>query len=108
MISFIKNIKLKIIIVIICLIAAGIQGVLIYKNKQNDLPENYIQVNRVINNVFRSGNGIYTSTLLTVKYHYNGLENTTTIRRGGYKENYYKKGDAIILHINKNDNTIIK
>jgi amino acid permease len=107
-ILWIKSIKLKIIIVISCIIIAGIQGIIIYKNSKNDLLENYIQVNGIINNVLSSGNGIYTSTLLTVKYNYNGLEKTAAITRGGYEENYYKKGDTIIININKNDNNIIK
>ena len=108
MIFWIKKINLKVFIVIICIIIAGIQIIVKNRNDQKDLQENYIQINGTVNDIYRSGNGIYTSTLLTVEYNYNGVETIATIRRGGYKENYYRKGDMIILNVNKNDNKIVE
>jgi amino acid permease len=108
MIFWIKHNKLTIIIIITCLTIAGIQSIIIYRNNQKAILENYIQVNATITDLYRSGKGIKLSTLLIVKYNYNGLENTATIRRGGYKEGNYKKGDTIIININKGNNSIIK
>ena len=108
MIFWIKNINLKVFIIIICIIIAGIRIIVINRNNQKDLQDNYIQINGTINDIYRSGNGIYTSTLLAVKYNYNGVETIATIRRGGYKENYYRKGDMVIININKNDHNIVK
>jgi amino acid permease len=76
-----------------------------YKNAK-DIKENYIQINAIIENIYRSGTGIKLSTLLIVKYNYNGVEKAITIRRNGYKENYYNKGDTIIININKENNMV--
>jgi len=45
--------------------------------------------------VFSSGSGTHLSTLLTVKYTYEGQDYTDTLRIAGYVEGQSKEGQVI-------------
>ncbi|MDR1451065.1 MAG: hypothetical protein LBI57_01835 [Helicobacteraceae bacterium] len=107
MISWIKN-NFQIIIILICLLIACINVIIIYKNYQKDIVENYIKIDAKIILVGKSGNGIYTKALIIVTYNYENEIYQGTIKRT-YKDNdYYKTGDTIIVNVNKNDPEDIK
>jgi hypothetical protein len=95
--------KIKIIIIICCLVIAGIQSINIYKNIQKNIDENYVKTNAEIAFVGKSGTGIRTRTLIIVKYDYDNETYTGTIRRAYRNNGYYKTGDEIIINVNKND-----
>jgi hypothetical protein len=95
--------KIKIIIIICCLVIAGIQSINIYKNSQKNIDENYVKTNAEITFVGKSGTGIRTRTLIIVKYDYENKTYTGTIRRVYGNNGYYKIGDEIIINVNKND-----
>ncbi|MDR0541850.1 MAG: hypothetical protein LBH19_06520 [Dysgonamonadaceae bacterium] len=104
----IRNIILKIIIVVACLVIAGIQSANIYRNSQKDIDENYIKTDAKIIFVAKSGNGIYTRTLITVQYNYENKIYNGTIRRVYKNDGYYKIGDEIAINVNKNNPKDIK
>ena len=65
-----------------------------------DLAElGYVQVEATITNVLPSGRGIKMSTLLLVRYEYEGKEYSGVLRLNGYVEGRYNKNDTIICRI---------
>ena len=60
----------------------------------------YVQVEAGITNVLPSGRGIKMSTLLLVRYEYDGREYSSTLRLNGYSEGRFKKGVTIKRWLN--------
>jgi predicted HicB family RNase H-like nuclease len=79
-----------------------------YQNKITELNENYIKINGEITFVGKTGTGIRTKALLMVNYYYSNINYSGKITRKYEKEGYYKKGDEIIIYINKNNANEIK
>ena len=71
----------------------------LFTSKPNPSGLGYVQVKATITNVLASGRGIKMSTLLMVRYKYEGREFSGTIRLSGYAEGRFKKGDTILRWI---------
>jgi L-asparagine transporter-like permease len=100
-----KTCKIAILIVFI---VSGILSIKHYQKEASTKNENYIKTEAEITHVFPSGRGYRISTLLTVKYTFDGIRKTATIRRSGYKEGAYSKGGTTTIYINPNNNEDIK
>jgi len=59
----------------------------------------YVQVEARITNVLPSGRGIKMSTLLLVRYEYEGKEYSGVLRLSGYAGGRYNKNDSIICRV---------
>ena len=95
---------IQILIAVLCMIAFG--GWQIYSRKKNAGKEaversSFIPVVVEINAVFPSGTGFRRSTIITVNYSYNDTSYVKTIRKEGYVEGRYKKGDTMTLYLNR-------
>jgi hypothetical protein len=55
----------------------------------------YVEIEAAIYRVFESGRGIRRSTILNVRYTYEGQNYTDTLRLGGYVDDRYHAGDTI-------------
>ena len=75
---------------------------------QKDILDNYDKVEAEITTVLRSGQGAKMTTLITVKYEHKNTPYSNNLRRTGYKEGLYNKGDKITIYINPNDDNDIK
>ena len=71
---------------------------LLYENKDKNIPDHYIKTEAKITNVFMSGRGMKSSTLINIKYQHNKTM-SGTLRRNGYREEQYNKGDSIVIYI---------
>ena len=96
--------KLLIIILsILFVVLAGIKLVkLINAEKERSayIRENCIEVSATVNQVMRSGTRNKLSTILQIEYMFDNKILRATIRRSGYRENAYNKGDTIKIFIN--------
>jgi len=71
------------------------------KHKEETIKrEYYHEVKAVINSVYQSGRNYKQTTLLNVSYTHAGQQKRIILRREGYKEGVYKKGDTITVYIN--------
>jgi len=79
------------------------------KKKESDfIQKNWIEVTAKINHVTHSGRRNKQTTILQVEYMYNNDKQQTTIRKEGYIENAYKKGDSIKIFVNPKDTKDIR
>jgi hypothetical protein len=91
-------------ILLAVLLVVIISGWQIYNRKKNIQqseiePVSYVPVEVTIERVFPSGTGFRRSTIITVSYLYKDKKYIKTIRRGGYVEARYKKGDTLTLFL---------
>ena len=63
------------------------------------IKENYIEVSATVKQVMRSGTRNKLTTILQVEYTDENEKHSATIRRNGYIENTYYKGDTIKIYI---------
>jgi hypothetical protein len=89
-------------------IFAVIMSLINLQNNVKELNRNYIKANGKITFVGKTGTGIYVKALLGVDYNYDNRNYSGNITRKYEKEGYYKKGDTIIIYINKNNGNEIK
>ena len=61
--------------------------------------ENHIEVSATVKQVMRSGTRNKLTTILQVEYTDENEKHSATIRRNGYIENTYYKGDTIKIYI---------
>ena len=73
------------------------------KAESEFIKENYIEVSAMVKQVMRSGTRNKLTTILQVEYIYENEKQNATIRRNGYIENAYNKGDTIRIFINPNN-----
>jgi len=97
--SIIKSKPIIILIAIAVVISIGLT-VYHYRYLFEPAPDyeelGYVQVEATITNVFPSGQGTRRSTLLNVRYTYEGQDYADTLRIGGYVEGRFNKGDTIM------------
>ncbi|MDR2911397.1 MAG: hypothetical protein LBV47_08590 [Bacteroidales bacterium] len=101
-----KNLYILIFSAVCCISVVAIYKN--YQNSQNDLRENYVQAKAVITSVGRTGQGMRTKAMLGVNYCYENKKYTGHITRAYKKEGFYRKGDTVTIHINKNSTGEIK
>ena len=66
---------------------------------ENACRSGYVEVEAVIHRTLESGHGIRRSTLLDVRYTYEGKDYSSTLRLDGYAEGRFNKGDTIKRYI---------
>ncbi|MDR2232307.1 MAG: hypothetical protein LBE56_04185 [Tannerella sp.] len=70
--------------------------------------EQYEATVATIDRIFESGRSYKRSTLLHVSYFRNEQQRKATLRRQGYKEGTYTRGDTITIYVNRKDPYDIK
>jgi hypothetical protein len=70
--------------------------------------ENFDAVEAEITFVFNTGRGTRAKTKLDIEYIYNNQKVKTKITRRYNGNDYYKKGDIIIIYINQNNENDIR
>lgn len=68
----------------------------------------YDEVKAIINSAYSSGRSYKQSTLINVSYTYDNQQRRANLRRGGYKEGTYNKGDTITIRVNRSNPDEIK
>lgn len=75
---------------------------------KTEIQDNYIQIEAEIKRVSVSGVRTKRSTILYVDYTYKGESSSATIRRSGYEEGRYNKGDTTVIYIDPNNSNNIR
>jgi hypothetical protein len=70
--------------------------------------EQYDKTTGVVNSVYASGRSYKRSTLMNVSYTYNDRQRRANLRREGYKEGTFNKGDTITIYVNRENPDEIK
>jgi len=70
--------------------------------------EKYESKQAVVNSVYASGRSYKRSTLLNVSYTYDNQQLRGSLRREGYIEGTFNKGDTITIYVNKDNPSDIK
>ena len=99
--SFIKN-KIQLALFILCLLVSI--ALTIFHYRDSIFPPTvdrtgYVEIEAVINRALESGRGIRRSTILDVRYTYEGKNYAGTLRLTGYTEGRFNKGDIIKRYI---------
>jgi hypothetical protein len=106
-----KNIKIEHLFIIFVAIVVSIISVIIgirqYHTKKYVM-ENFNVVEAKITFVFNTGRRTKAKTELDIEYIYNNQTIETEITRQWKGNDYYKKGDTIIIYINPNDENDIR
>jgi hypothetical protein len=78
-----------------------------HRNKKYVM-ENFDATEAKITSVFNTGRGTRAKTILDIEYIYNNQKMESKITRKWNGNDYYKKGDMIIIHINPKDENDIR
>jgi hypothetical protein len=70
--------------------------------------EQYEKTTGIVNSVYASGRSYKRSTLINVSYTYSERQRRANLRREGYKEGTFNKGDTIIIYVNRDNPDEIK
>ena len=68
----------------------------------------YDKVKAIVNSVYASGRNYKRSTLINVSYTYDNRQRRANLRREGYKEGVFNKGDTITIFVNRSNPDEIK
>jgi hypothetical protein len=70
--------------------------------------EQYEKTTGIVNSVYASGRSYKQSTLVNVSYNYGDRQRRASLRREGYKEGTFNKGDTITIYVNRENPDEIK
>ena len=101
MVKKLKN-KIQLSLFVLCLLVSI--ALTIFHYRDSIFPPTvdrtgYVEIEAVINRAFESGRGIRRSTILDVRYTYEGKDYADTLRISGYTEGRFNKGDIIKRYI---------
>jgi hypothetical protein len=80
-------------------------------NQNNDkkyVMENFNAIEAKVTFVFNTGRDIRAKTILDIEYIYNNQELKSKIIKKWNGNDFYKKGDTIIIYVNPNNENEIK
>ena len=99
--GFIQN-KIQLSLFALCLLVSIALTILHYRD--SIFPPavdrtGYVEIEAVIHRALESGRGIRRSTILDVRYTYDGKDYAGTLRLDGYTEGRFNKGDTLKSYI---------
>ena len=71
-------------------------------------PADWVKCEGVVHSVYASGRGYKRGTIINVRYNYASESRSANLRRDGYREGTYNKGDSITIYVNPADPSKIK
>ena len=94
-------------LVVVLLVMWRYTGIQDHKINVRDTTQ-YDEVRATVNSVYSSGRSYKRSTLINVSYRYGNEQRRANLRREGYKEGTYNKGDTITIRVNRSNPDEIK
>ena len=99
--GFIKN-KIQLALFALCLLVSIALTIFHYRDRifpQAVDRTGYVEIEAVIQRALESGRGIRRSTILDVRYTYEGKDYAGTLRIDGFTEGRFNKGDTLKRYI---------